>query len=128
MLLAHWQHITLQMEMILNGVETKKCKFVKQEVPTGVTVLNLVLPTTEDSYYMDMPDATTAQALEAIMEILDQQEENLKLVGKQEWMEEWLSKDNPQVPLSGIEKFERKMFDNYFQQGIKTVGSNTKEI
>jgi hypothetical protein len=47
-----------------NGVETKKCKLVKQEVPTGVTVLRLVLPTTEDSYYMDMPDTTTAQALE----------------------------------------------------------------
>jgi hypothetical protein len=56
---------------------------VKQEVPTGMTVLCLVLPTTEDSYYMDMPNATTTQALEAIMEILEQQEENLKLVGKQ---------------------------------------------
>jgi hypothetical protein len=40
-----------------NGAETKKCKLVKQEVPTGVTVLRLVLPTTEDSYYTDMPDA-----------------------------------------------------------------------
>jgi protoporphyrinogen oxidase len=67
------------------GTETKKCELVKQEAPTGVTVLRLVLPTTEDSYYTDMPDATTAQALEAIMEILEQQEENLKLVGKQEW-------------------------------------------
>jgi hypothetical protein len=71
-----------------NRVETKKCELVKQEVPTGVTVLRLVLPTTEDSYYMDMPNATTAQALEAIMEILEQQEENLQLVGKQVWMEE----------------------------------------
>jgi hypothetical protein len=111
-----------------NRGETKKCKLVKQEVPTGVTVLHLVLPTTEDSYYTDMPSATTAQALEAIMEILEQQEEDLKLVGKQEWMEEWLSNDNPQVPLSGIEKIESKMFDNYFQQGVETVGSNTKEI
>jgi hypothetical protein len=111
-----------------NGVETKKCELVKQEVPTGVTVVRLVLPTTESSYYTDMPNATTAQALEAIMEILEQQEENLKLVGKQEWMEEWLSNDNPQVPLSGIEKIKSKMFDNYFQQGLETVGSNTKEI
>jgi hypothetical protein len=107
---------------------TKKCELVKQEVPTGVTVLRLVLPTTEDSYYTDMPDATTAQALEAIMEILKQQEENLKLVGKQEWMEEWPSNENPLVPLSGIEKIEKKMFDNYFKQGVETVGSNTKEI
>jgi hypothetical protein len=111
-----------------NGVETKKCELVKQEVPTGVTVLRLALPTTEDSYYTDMPDATTAQALEAIMEILEQQEENLELVGKQEWMEEWSSKDNPKVPLSGIEKVEKKMFDNYFQQGVETVGNTTKEI
>jgi hypothetical protein len=108
-----------------NRVETKKCELVKQEVPTGMTVLRLVLPTT-DCYYTDMPNATTAQALEAIMEILKQQEENLKLVGKQEWMEEWSSNDNPQVPLSGIKKIKMKMFDNYFQQGIKTVGSNTK--
>jgi hypothetical protein len=111
-----------------NSVETNKCELVKQEVPTGVTVLCLMLPTTEDSYYMDMPDATIAQALKAIMEILEQQEENLQLVGKQEWMEEWPSKDNPQVPLSGIEKIERKMFDNYFQQGVETVGGSTKEI
>jgi hypothetical protein len=34
------------------------------------------------------------------MEILEQQEENLKLVSKQEWMEEWPSNDNQQVPLS----------------------------
>jgi hypothetical protein len=95
---------------------------------TRVTVLRLVLPTTEDSYYTDMPNATTAQALEGIMEILEQQEENLKLVGKQEWMEEWPSKDNPQVPLSGIEKVKRKMFNNYFQQGVEAVGNSTKEI
>jgi hypothetical protein len=43
-------------------------------------------------------------------------------------MEEWSSKDNPKVPLSGIEKVEKKMFDNYFQQGIETVGNTTKEI
>jgi hypothetical protein len=53
-----------------NSVETNKCKLVKQEVPTGMTVLRLVLPTTEDSYYTDMPDTTTAQALEVIMESL----------------------------------------------------------
>jgi hypothetical protein len=111
-----------------NGVETNKCKLVKQEVPTGVIILRLVLPTTEDSYYTDMPEATTAQVLEAIMEILEQQEENLELVGKQEWTEEWPSKDNPKVPLSGIEKVEKKMFDNYFQQGVETVGNTTKEI
>jgi hypothetical protein len=38
----------------------------------------------QQSYYTDMPDATTAQALKAIMEILEQQEENLKLVVKPE--------------------------------------------
>jgi hypothetical protein len=101
---------------------------VRQEVPTGVTVLRLVFPTTEDSDYMDMPDATTTQALEAITEILEQQEENLELVGKQEWMEKQLSKDNLKVPLSDIESIETKMFENYFQQGAKTMGSTTKEI
>jgi hypothetical protein len=62
------------------------------------------------------------------MEILEQQEENLKLVSKQEWMEEWPTNDSLQVPLSQIKKIESKMFDDYFQQGVKTVGSNTKEI
>jgi hypothetical protein len=65
--------LTLQMETMPRKLN--KCKLVKQDVPTGMTVLRLVLPTTEDSYYMDMPDATTTQALEAIMEILEQQEE-----------------------------------------------------
>jgi hypothetical protein len=101
-----------------NRVETNKCKLVKQGVPTGMTVLCLVLPTTEDSYYTDMPNATTVQALEAITEILEQQE-NLKLVGKQEWMEEWPSKDNPQVPLSGIEKIKGRCLITIFNKASR---------
>jgi hypothetical protein len=53
-----------------NSFETNKCKLVKEEVLRGMTVLRLVLPTTEDKYYMDMPNATTAQALETIIKIL----------------------------------------------------------
>jgi hypothetical protein len=55
-----------------------------------------VFPTaTEENYYTDTLDATTTQALEVFIEILEQQEENLELASKQEWMEEWLSKNNP---------------------------------
>jgi hypothetical protein len=49
---------------ICNRVKTDKYELVKQDVPTSMTVLHLVLPTTEDKYYMDMPNATTVQALE----------------------------------------------------------------
>jgi hypothetical protein len=88
----------------------------------------LVLPTTEDKYYTDMPNTTTAQALQTIIEIPEQPEENLKLVGKQEWMEEWLPTDSLCIPLSDIERIDTKMFQSYFQQGTKTVGAITKEI
>jgi hypothetical protein len=43
---------------------------VKREALTGMTVLHLVFPTTDKSCYMDMPNATTAQALKVIVEIL----------------------------------------------------------
>jgi hypothetical protein len=34
-------------------------------------------------------------------------------------MEEWLTNDNLQVLLSGIEKIKSKMFDNYFNKASK---------
>jgi hypothetical protein len=49
---------------------------------------------TEDNYYMDLDNATTKQALESILDILENQEEGLALVGKQEWMENWSKQDN----------------------------------
>jgi hypothetical protein len=70
------------------GIVTSKSELGKQELPTGVTVLRLVFPMTDDSHYMDLPEATTEQALDTIIRIIKYQEENLELVGNQEWMEE----------------------------------------
>jgi hypothetical protein len=62
---------------------------VKQDMPTGVTVLRLVFPMAHDDYYADLDNATTEQALESILDILENKEEGLALIGKQEWMESW---------------------------------------
>jgi hypothetical protein len=111
-----------------NGIESDKNKLVKQNVPTGVTVLRLVLPKTEDDYYEDLDDATTEQALEAILDIMENQEEGLALVGKQEWMESWSKQDNPRIQLSDISELEQDMLTNYFQQGSEKVGGRNKEV
>jgi hypothetical protein len=116
-LLQHPNHQT-ETTTRITRTALNKCKLVKEEVLRGMTVLCLVLPTTEDKYYMDMPNATTAQALKTI----------IKIVGKQEWMEEWSPDDNLCIPLSNIRKIKTKMFESYFQQGTETVGAITKEI
>jgi hypothetical protein len=97
-------------------------------VPTSVTVLQLVFPMTKDDHYMDLFDATTKQALESILDILENQEEGLALVGKQEWMENWTKQDTPHTQLSEISEIEQDMLMNYFQQGSEKVGGSTKEV
>jgi hypothetical protein len=57
---------------------------------------------TENNYYVDLDDTTTKQALESILDILENQEEGLALVEKQEWMESWSKQDNPYIQLSDI--------------------------
>jgi hypothetical protein len=111
-----------------NGMEICKSELVKQEVPIGVTVLRLVLPMTKDDFYMDLDNATTKQVLEAILDILENQEEGISLVGKQEWMEAWSKQDNPRVLLSEIQEIEPTMLPNYLQQSTKKVGENNKEV
>jgi hypothetical protein len=91
-----------------NGIGTWKSELVKQEVPTGVTVLRLVLPMTVNNY-MDFDNATTEQALESILDILEYQEEGIALVGKQEWMETWKKQDNLCTLLSNIGEIKQDM-------------------
>jgi hypothetical protein len=109
-----------------NGIETDKTKLVKQKVPTGVTVLRLVFLMTKDNYCKDLDDATTKQALESILDIMEKQEEGLALVGKQ-WMESWFKQDNPHIQLSNISDLKQDMLTNYFQQGSEKVGRRNKE-
>jgi hypothetical protein len=54
-----------------NGIGTCKTELVKQDIPTGATVLRLVFPMTNNDYYADLDDATTDQALETILDILE---------------------------------------------------------
>jgi hypothetical protein len=121
-------HTTGKDKKIRNRILTSKSELVKQEVPIGVTVLRLVLPMTKDDYYMDLDDATTEQVLESIIEILENQEEGIALVGKQEWMEAWSKQDNPRILLSDIQEIEEPTLMNYFQQGTEKVGDNNKEV
>jgi hypothetical protein len=102
-----------------NGVVTSKFELMKQELLTGVTVLWLVLPMTNNNHYMDIPEATTKQALDTIIGVIKYQEENLELVENQEQMEEWQTQDN-------IKKLGPAMAKNYFQQGSGNVGSYNK--
>jgi hypothetical protein len=95
-----------------SGIVTNKYELVKQELLTGVTVLRLVFPMTDESIYADLPEATTKQALDTIIGIIEYQEENLELVGNQEWMEEWPSQDNPRKLLSNINKLQSKTIFN----------------
>jgi hypothetical protein len=95
-----------------NGIGTDKTKLVKQKVPTSVTVLRLVFLMTKDNYYKDLDDATTEQALESILDIMENQEEGLALVGKQEWMESWSKQDNPHFQLSDISELEQDTLTN----------------
>jgi hypothetical protein len=111
-----------------NGIRTDKTKLVKQEVPTGVTVVRLVFLMTEDNYYKDLDNTTTEQALESILDILKNQDEGLALVGKQEWMESWSKQNNPHIQLSAISETEQDTLTNYFQQGSEKVGRSKKEV
>jgi hypothetical protein len=83
---------------------------------------------TKDDYYMDLDDATTKQVLESILDILENQEEGIALVGKQEWMETLSKQDNPCVLLSDIQEIKEATLMNYFQQGTEKVGENNKEV
>jgi hypothetical protein len=83
---------------------------------------------TKDDYDMDLDNTTTKQVLESILNILENQEEGIALVGKQEWMETWSKQDNPCVFLSDIQEIKQAMLMNYFQQGTEKVGENTKKV
>jgi hypothetical protein len=93
-----------------------------------MTVLRLVFPMTDDNHYMDLPEATMEQALDTIIGIIEYQEENLELVGNQEWLEEWNTQDNPRKVLSDINKLGPETIKNYFQQGSENVGGYLKEV
>jgi hypothetical protein len=110
------------------GVVTSKCELVKEELPIGMTVLRLVFPMTEDNQYIDLPEANTEQALDMIIGIIKYQEENLELVGNQEWMQEWQTSNNPCKLLSNINKLDPATAKNYFQQGSESVGGYLKEV
>jgi hypothetical protein len=75
-------------------------------MPTSVTVLCLVFLMTDDDYYADLDNATTEQAPEVILDILENQEDGL--IGKQEWMESWPKQDNHCTLLSELEKLIKK--------------------
>jgi hypothetical protein len=111
-----------------NGIGIEKTKLVKQDMLTGATVLRLVFPMTNNDYYADLDDATTEQALETILDILENQEEGLALLGKQEWMENWPTKDNHCALLCDISNMDQEQITNYFQQGFEKVGRTTKEV
>jgi hypothetical protein len=111
-----------------SGIVTNKNELVKQELLTGMTVLQLVFPMTDESIYADLPEATTKQALDTIIGIIEYQEENLELVGNQEWMEEWPSQDNPHKLLSNISKLGSATVKDYFQRGSENVGGYLKEV
>jgi hypothetical protein len=108
-----------------NGIGSFKTELVKQDIPTGATELRLVFPMTDDDYYADLDDATTEQALETILDILENQEEGITLLGKQEWMEAWPKQDINCTLLSDIENIKQETIANYFQQGFEKVGGNT---
>jgi hypothetical protein len=69
---------------------------------------------TDDNHYLDLPKATTKQALDTFIGIIKYQEENLGLVGNQEWMEEWQTQNNPHKLLSNINKLGPATAKNYF--------------
>jgi hypothetical protein len=112
-------------KMNWNGVETRKTELVKELMPIGVTALRLVFPMTSNNYIRALNEATTEQALEAILGILENQEEDIALVGKQEWMQSWPKHTNP---ISDINEIAQDTLTNYFQQGSEKVGGNIKEI
>jgi hypothetical protein len=64
---------------------------------------------TNDDYYADLDDATTEQALETILDILENQEEGITLLGKQEWMEAWPEQDINHTLLSNHELFPTRL-------------------
>jgi hypothetical protein len=97
-------------------------------MPTGATVLRLVFPMTDDGYYADLDDTTTEQAIETILDILENQEEGIALLGTQEWMEARSKKDNHCTLLSDIGNIDQDQIINYFQQGFNKVGGTTKEV
>jgi hypothetical protein len=117
-----------QGKMNRSGIVTNKYELVKQELPTSVTVLRLVFLMTDESIYADLPEATTEQALDMIIGIIEYQEENLELVGNQEWMEEGPSQDNPCKLLSNISILGSATVKNYFQRGSENVGGYLKEV
>jgi hypothetical protein len=83
---------------------------------------------TNNNHYMDLPEATTEQTLDTIIRIIEYQEENLELVGNQEWLEGWKTQDNPCKLLSNINKLGLATFINYFQQGSENIGGHLKEV
>jgi hypothetical protein len=111
-----------------NRVTRSKTKLVKQVMLTSLTVLRLVFPMTNNNNYMDLLEATTKQALEAIIGILEIQEEGLELVRKQGWMETWPMQDNPCTLLSNIEEIKQETFDQLLSTRLRKLGGSVKEV
>jgi hypothetical protein len=72
-----------------------KTELVKEVMPIGILM-------TSNNYYKDLNKATTKQTLKAILSILENQEEDIALVGKQEWMQSWPKHTNPCTPIINI--------------------------
>jgi hypothetical protein len=83
---------------------------------------------TSNNYYEDLNEATTEQAIESILGILENQEEDIALVRKQEWMQSWPKHTNPHIPISDNNEIAQDTMTNYFQQGSEKAGGNIKEI
>jgi hypothetical protein len=109
-----------------NGVKTRRTELVKEVLPISVTVLQLVFPMTAEDCYEGLNEATTEQALEAILGILENQEEDITLVGKQEWMQSWPKHTNPHTLISNINEIKTYCQTTFNKVQRKWEGTSRK--
>ena len=100
------------------GTVRNKNELAKRAPPGDFEVFRLTMPILKNGTYKDFPDYDTGTAIKAVMDIIGEIDE-IKLLGKKEWMEEWDSTDERLV-LGDIEgEFEEETITNYFQSSLE---------
>lgn len=88
------------------GTACKKNELAIVQTPGDFEIYRLTMPIGKDGTYKDFPDYDTGTAIESVMDMIGEIDE-IKLVAKKDWLQEWDSTDNRLV-LGDIEGHSRK--------------------
>ena len=102
------------------GTSRKKNELAIAASPGDFEVYRLTMPIQKNGLYKDFPDYDAGAAIKAVMDMIGEIDE-IKLIGNDEWMQEWDSTEG-RIDLGENEgEFTEETIENYFQNTTETT-------